>query len=368
MATGSRWRRDRLQAQLVRLTRPAAATLLAAAAVALPASASAAGSKPGTGSAPGAGPAALGAIGVQLLDAPVSAGQDPRARLYIIDHLHPGTTIRRRIEVTNTSSRKERVVLYPAAATIGHGAFVGAAGHTRNELSTWTAVRPVAAKIPAGGHTIATVVIAVPSDAAPGERYGVVWAEARSVPPGGVGITQVSRVGIRLYLSVGAGGPPAAKFEINSLSARRTSAGRPIVVAAVHNTGGRALDISGALQLSEGPGELRAGPFPAHLGVTLGTGDTEPVTIALDKRLPAGPWEALVRLHSGLVQRSSRATITFPTPTASSFPTIVIAGLVAALLLLGATAIRVLLTRRAAAPRMADHRSEPDAATRGHAR
>ena len=41
-------------------------------------------------------------------------------------------------------------------------------------------------------------------------------------------------------------------------------------------------------------------------------GDTEPVTIALDKQLPAGPWGAHITLRSGLVERSAQATITFP--------------------------------------------------------
>jgi hypothetical protein len=125
-----------------------------------------------------------------------------------------------------------------------------------------------------------------------------VCAEARSAPIDGGGVIQVSRVGIRLYLSVGPGGPPAANFTIDSLKARRSPDGRPLVVAMVHNTGGRALDMNGPLQLLAGPGGLSAGPFPATLGVTLAIGDTEPVTIPLDKQLPAGPWNAQITLHS----------------------------------------------------------------------
>jgi hypothetical protein len=85
-----------------------------------------------------------------------------------------------------------------------------------------------------------------------------------------------------------------------------------VVVATVHNTGGRALDLSGTLRLSGGPGGLSAGPYPATLGVTLAIGDTEPVTIVLDDRVPAGPWQAQVTLRSGLLERSVQATITFP--------------------------------------------------------
>jgi hypothetical protein len=276
--------------------------------------------------------AAFGNIGIQLLDAPVTALQDPRARLYIVDHVHPGAVIRRRIEVSNTTAATLRVAIYAAAATIGNGQFVGGAGRTPDELSTWTSVRPAAPEVRAGGHATAIVTIAVPRDAAPGERYGVVWAETRSTPPAGGGITEVSRAGIRLYLSVGAGGPPAAEFIINSLRADRSPDGRPMVIATVHNSGGRALDVSGTLQLSAGPGGLRAGPFPANLGVTLAIGDTEPVTIILDSQLPAGPWNALVTLRSGLVVNSARATITFPDTVAPASPYPAIAGLVALLL------------------------------------
>lgn len=45
---------------------------------------------------------------------------------------------------------------------------------------------------------------------------------------------------------------------------------------------------------------------------TLAIGATEPVTIPLDKQIPAGPWHAQVNLASGLIHRSAGATITFP--------------------------------------------------------
>jgi len=253
-----------------------------------------------------------GGIGIRLVDAPVVARDDPRARVYIVDHLNPGTTIQRRIEVSNTTGSSQALVLYAAAASITKGSFLGAAAHTPNDLSTWTRVSPGNPDVPAGGKVTAMVTIAVPTDAAPGEQYGVIWAEARSAPKPGGGVVQVSRVGIRLYVSVGPGGAPAANFSIDSLTAERSSTGQPMVVATVHNTGGRALDMNGTLTLSGGPGGLSAGPFPASLGVTLAIGDTEPVSIALDKQLPAGPWDAQITLHSGLVERTTKATITFP--------------------------------------------------------
>lgn len=253
-----------------------------------------------------------GGIGVRLLDAPVAARDDPRARVYIVDHISPGTTIERRIEVSNSGAAGERVVLYAAAATINGDSFVGSAGHTRNELSTWSSVTPADGYVAPGDTTIATVTIRVPSDAAPGEQYGVIWAEARSAGVPGGGVVQVSRVGIRLYVSVGPGGPPAADFSIDSMTASRSSDGKPMVSAQVHNTGGRALDMNGRLSLSAGPGGLRAGPFQAQLGSTLAIGDSQPVTVHLADSLPAGPWTANVTLKSGLTERNATATITFP--------------------------------------------------------
>lgn len=255
---------------------------------------------------------ATGSIGLRLLEAPLEARDDPRAQLYIVDHLAPGTTIHRRIEVSNSTSSGANIVLYSSAATIEKGSFLGAAGHTRNELSTWTSVSPGVMEVPAGGVSEGKVTIVVPPDAAPGEQYAVVWAEERSTPKGRSGITQVSRVGIRIYLSVGPGNPPAADFKIDSLTAARSDEGLPVVLASVHNVGGRALDMYGSLELLDGPSGLSAGPFPASLGTTLAIGDTGSVVIPLDKELPAGPWDARITLKSGLLERSAKARITFP--------------------------------------------------------
>jgi hypothetical protein len=143
-------------------------------------------------------------------------------------------------------------------------------------------------------------------------------------------------------------GAPASNFTINSLTGKRSPDGQPMVVASVHNTGVRALDMSGTLQLSSGPGGLSAGPFQANLGTTLAIGAIEPITIVLDKQIPDGPWHALVTLRSGLLERSAHATITFPATGAPSSPLLtylIIAGLVI-LLLVGIVAARLITRRR----------------------
>jgi hypothetical protein len=251
-----------------------------------------------------------GTIGLRLLDQPADSADDPRARIYIIDHLVPGTKIQRRIEVS-TIGTPAQLYLYPAAATITNGSFLGEPDETPNDLSTWTSVTPNDIALTSNQVATATVTISVPNEAAPGEHYGVVWVQART-PTIGDKVVQVNRVGIRLYLSIGSGGPPAADFEITSLAAGKSLDGIRTVVANVTNTGGRALDISGELHLRSTSGDLRAGPYLADLGATLAIGVTEPVTIAITTELPVGPWDAEITLRSGLVERSATAELTFP--------------------------------------------------------
>ncbi|MET0523716.1 MAG: hypothetical protein ABWZ91_02875 [Nocardioides sp.] len=248
-------------------------------------------------------------VGIRLVDAPVAARQNPRARVYIIDHVKPGTTIERRIEVSNDTGRTTPVAVYPAAASIKAGSFVGLADDTPNELSSWTSVGASRLRLADGARKMVDVTIDVPADAAPGERYAVLWAQTTS---GHGSVTQVSRVGIRVYLSVGPGGEPASAFEIESLTAARDRSGAPMVAAKIHNTGGRALDLVGQLTLTDGPGGLSAGPFPVTLGTTLGPRQTEPVTVELDRQLPDGPWRAHLSVSSGRLTEHARATLTFP--------------------------------------------------------
>src|SRR5487761_1599761 len=81
-------------------------------------------------------------VGIRLVDIPTALANDPRARQYIIDHLAPGTTISRRVEVTNYTSEPQVVTLYAAAATISGGSFLFGAGRAANELTSWTTVDP----------------------------------------------------------------------------------------------------------------------------------------------------------------------------------------------------------------------------------
>ncbi len=154
------------------------------------------------------------------------------------------------------------MIVYPDAATISRGSFIGDAGQTRSDLTTWITTTRHSVSLAPRASTFVTVTIKVPRGVSSGERYGVIWVQETSrVPSGnGVAITEINRVGVRIYLSVGHGGAPASNFAITSLTATRSAHGQPMVRAQVRNTGGRALDITGSLRLAQGPGGLTAGP------------------------------------------------------------------------------------------------------------
>ncbi|MER5334963.1 hypothetical protein [Micromonospora sp. NPDC002717] len=264
---------------------------------------------------PGAGGPATG-VGIRLLDAPVNRRDDTRAHKYIVDHVKPGTTIKRRVVVANASEIHRKVVLYAAAAEVTQAGFGFAPDRTANELSSWIAVEPGEEALAADQETEALVTIRVPRNAEAGERYAVVWAEVAGVD--GQTVRNVGRVGIRVYLSVGPGGEPPSGFEIAPLTGGREADGTPYVTAEVRNTGRRALDLAGELWLTAGPGGLSAGPVRAEAG-TLALGGTTTVRVVLDRRLPDGPWSAKLALASGWTKRTATGTVSFgAVPAAAS--------------------------------------------------
>lgn len=263
-----------------------------------------------------ADPGTAGHIGIRLLDAPPRR-HDPRASRYIVDHVSPGTTIHRRIQIENASDQIQHIEIYSSAATIQNGIFNPGIDRNPNELSSWVSVDHNALVLDPRSAAPVVASIAVPGAASRGERYAVIWAEVAAKPDASGNIGIINRVGIRVYLDVGPGGEPPSDFTIDKLTPGRTPDGQPEVVAHVHNTGERALDMNGTLSLSDGPLSMSAGPFAVELGTTLNPGDNVPVTVLLDKRLPNGPWQARLTLGSGLVERTVTATLTFPSAAAS---------------------------------------------------
>jgi hypothetical protein len=122
----------------------------------------------------------------------------------------------------------------------------------------------------------------------------------------------VNRVGVRVYLAVGPGGAPAAAFAIGTLTTGRSRTGAPIVTARVRNTGRETFAITGTLRLTNGPGGLRAGPYPANLATPVSPNHTMPIVMQLDPQLPRGPWRAHIQLAAGPIHHTATQTISFP--------------------------------------------------------
>ncbi|MER7501703.1 hypothetical protein AB0L05_34080 [Nonomuraea pusilla] len=257
-------------------------------------------------------------IGIRLLEASSNRRDDPRARLYIVDHINPGTTISRRFEVRNGSDVTRTIRVYAGGAEIRKNAFTPLPERVTGEPASWITVDRPRLAVPPRTSVTLKATIGIPENATEGERYGVLLAETSSEGPSPQkNLRMINRVGIRLYLDIGPGGDRPSDFEIERLTPGRTETGMPVVKATVRNTGERALDFEGRMWLSDGPGGLSAGPFPAQVGTTVAPGGTAPVMVVLDERLPDGPWGVKLELRSGQVERTVTGTLTFPAKPAS---------------------------------------------------
>ncbi|MEU4470608.1 hypothetical protein [Micromonospora sp. NPDC023888] len=255
-------------------------------------------------------PADEAAISIRMLDIPASRVQDPRARVYIVDHLKPGTTINRRVEVQNTSGESQKIEFYSGAASVENNAFTVPDGRTGNELSGWIRLKTAAMELDPGERRPVEVEIAVPKKASKGERYGAIWAQVTSAKERTGNVTQVHRVGIRVYLDIGPGGEPPTDFRVDGLVAEPGTGEFPVVIAKVTNTGQRALDMTGTLSLRKEA--VQAGPFKVTNGVTILPGQSGRVRIEINQALPAGVWDVHAKLASGIVERTATGKISLP--------------------------------------------------------
>ncbi|MFI7609452.1 hypothetical protein ACIBTV_30665 [Micromonospora sp. NPDC049366] len=252
-------------------------------------------------------------IALRLMDIPAARVTDPRARIYLVDHVRPGATISRRVEVRNSSPERQAIKLYAGAASITENAFTVPEGRAGNELSGWVSLEKTSLTLAPGARRAVTVDIEVPARASKGERYGVIWAEVASSPKQAGNVTQVHRVGVRMYLDVGPGGDPPTDFRIDGVVAEPGAGEFPVVTAQVVNTGARALDMTGSLTLAKE--QVRAGPFKVTNGLTIPPGESGQVRVEVSQALPAGEWTVHLVLASGTVERTAEGRITLPVLT-----------------------------------------------------
>jgi hypothetical protein len=297
-----------------------------------------------SGTTPGESP---GTISMGLRGGPQEPRNDPRAQRYIVDHLSAGATTTRRLEVSNNTDSPQRIEVYPGPAALQDGSFLPAApGHT-SALSQWIRVDRPLVHLQPGESTEVVATISVPAGAPDAERYAVIWASHTSAAPDGnatgpgsgsvgsagsstgslgsagsssgssgsheVSIDQISRVGVRVYLSTGAGDAPGSGFEIVDLRPVWAAAGVAALLATVSNTGRRAVDVAGTLDLTDGPGGLSTPPIAAE-PVTIAPGETAEVRfpLAADMSIPAGEWNATVDLASGTEKQTRAQDVTVP--------------------------------------------------------
>ena len=344
-----------------------------------------------------------GTIAIGLREIPVHHLDDPRARRYVVDHMPAGSTITRRLEVTNHTDAAQRIDLYSGPATVEGGAFIPAPPGASSALTQWISVSPSVLRLGAGESAEVVATIAVPSGAPVGEQYGVIWAShtsaasrapdqgtgsagslsSDSLGPGSTGsgshpvasvgaigslgslgaitgstvtvdanfgsatdslglvsgsyanldahldqagsvgssgdtavatgIDQISRVGVRVYLSVGTGRSPTSGFEVLDLRPIRDVVGLAAVIATVANTGQRAVDVAGTLDLTDGPGGL-TGPHIEAESATIAPGQQAEVVFPLgdDSAYPQGEWTATASLASGALHQENTREIALP--------------------------------------------------------
>jgi hypothetical protein len=244
----------------------------------------------------------------------------------------------------NKSDEPRHLDLYPAAATIAQGQFLFGAGHAANELTSWIALDHSQLDLKPRGQAQVTVDIRVPAGATAGEQYAVIWASTASDPNPANAVSQINRVGIRVYLDIGPGGEPRSDFSIGTITPARDRQGQPSIAVKVTNTGGRALDMTGSVTLSDGPAGLRAGPFDVVKGTTLAPNQAGSVTVRFPADLPDGPWKAVIDLESGLVRHSATGHIKFPKPGHVGTTGGLLSGLTNPWSLAGISLVGVLLT------------------------
>lgn len=254
-----------------------------------------------------------GGFGIRIGEVPVNLADNPRAATYIVDNVPPGKRIERQIVVSSTMPERTTFDLYVGAARVDDDGYQAEPPGATNALTTWTALDKNEVTLDPGQEEVVTVFVDVPADAPEVEQYALVWMSTRVDDTNADAVQAVSRVGIRMYLSVGDGDGPRPSFSIISLLPIRLDSGSAAVKAILENTGARAVEVAGTLDLTDGPGGLSV-PAIESEGKTIPPGSRGELLIAVPDSgsFPAGPWSAEVTLDSGYGKEVAAAEISFP--------------------------------------------------------
>ena len=139
-----------------------------------------------------------------------------------------------------------------------------------------------------------TVTITVPEQASAGKRYAVVLG--RGI---GAGVRRRHPREPRRHPDLPLGRPwrrEAAELRNRLAQREALPAGAPLVVAIVHNTGGRTLDISGDLILTQDQAASRRA-LSGRVESRPGAGRLRVGDRTARQAIPRGPWQAQIRLR-----------------------------------------------------------------------
>ena len=254
-----------------------------------------------------------GGFGIRIGEVPVDLADNPRASTYIVDNVPPGKRMERQIVVSSTMAERATFDLYVGAAHVDDEGYQAEPRGATNALTTWTSLNKTEVTLDPGQEEVVTVSVDVPADAPEVEQYALIWMSTKVDENNADAVQAVSRVGIRMYLSVGAGDGPRPSFSIGSLLPIRLDDGTAAIKAILENTGDRAVEVSGTLDLTEGPGGL-AVPAIESGGKTIPPRSSGELVIEVPDSgaFPAGPWSANVTLDSGYGKEAATAEISFP--------------------------------------------------------
>ncbi|UVE96419.1 hypothetical protein [Dietzia sp. B32] len=254
-----------------------------------------------------------GGFGIRIGEVPVDLADNPRASTYIVDNVPPGKRMERQIVVSSTMPERTTFDLYVGAAHVDDEGYQAEPRGATNALTTWTSLDKTEVTLDPGQEEVVTVSVDVPADAPEVEQYALIWMSTQVDEDNADAVQAVSRVGIRMYLSVGSGDGPRPSFSIGSLLPIRLDDGTAAIKAILENTGARAVEVSGTLDLTEGPGGLSV-PAVESGGKTIPSGSSGELIIEVPNSgtFPAGPWSAEVTLDSGYGKETAAAEISFP--------------------------------------------------------
>lgn len=138
-----------------------------------------------------------GYVGIRPL---AESAADARDTTLLV-RVEPGSSVTRKVAVSNTTSQALNITLSVGAAELRGGDFVFGEPGVENDTSRWAQVDPGSVLVGPGQERVVTIRFVVPADSPEGARYGVVWAQPPAADAGGVQV--VNRVGVRVAMLVG---------------------------------------------------------------------------------------------------------------------------------------------------------------------